>query len=111
MVLIVPLLVGLSGRRVATTTWVASVVALFGTFPSNHPHFSFPILIPSLLILLTEEPSDGALACCAVHTRETIGLAVPLPCIIINSMKALSCERRCDVLWPDAAYQLQVWVF
>lgn len=30
MVLIVPLLVGLSGRKVSKTTWVASIVALIG---------------------------------------------------------------------------------
>ena len=32
MVLIVPLLVGLSGRKVATKTWLAAFVALVGMF-------------------------------------------------------------------------------
>ena len=33
MVLIVPVLVGLSGRKISNTTWIASLIALFGNPP------------------------------------------------------------------------------
>jgi drug/metabolite transporter (DMT)-like permease len=79
MVLIVPLLVGLSGRRVATTTWVASVVALFGvgllTTSDATPNVGDALCVLSAVLFGVQKwRSESATLKYAANTQELVAV-------------------------------------